>query len=63
MSANRFHVGGVTNTIGKPRAPAQPSMTPRARPKENAAAFASVGRATDEFAIGYPRIRSSKDRR
>jgi hypothetical protein len=44
MSAKRFHVGGVKNTIGRPRAPAQPSITPRARPKENAATFASVGR-------------------
>ena len=33
------------NTIGRPRAPAQPSMTPRARPKANAATLASVGRA------------------
>ena len=45
MSANRFHVGGVKNTIGKPIAPAQPSMTPRARPKLNAATLASVGLA------------------
>src|ERR1700722_1102839 len=45
MSASRFHVGGVENTIGRPSAPAQPSMTPRARPNANAATFASVGRA------------------
>jgi hypothetical protein len=45
MSASRFHVGGVRKTIGRLSAPAQPSMTPRARPKANAATFASVGRA------------------
>ena len=45
MSAKRLHVSGVRNTIGRPSAPAQPSMTPRARPKANAAVFASVGRA------------------
>src|ERR1700733_16127616 len=45
IAASLFQTGGAMNTMGRPRAPAQPSMPPRALPKEKAATLASVGRA------------------
>ena len=51
---------GSHETIGSPSAPAQPLITPRARPKAKAATFASVGRAPKSGTVPVSRAPGSR---